>query len=164
MLLTIQCRAYPGTKIRAVMDITDFSYDEMEATFRRKRKAHIPKLWSYSKKLHDPYRPKYYTVIELFVPQPNFFSPYPCILVSIRNTRFKTFFRILDLADLETVFTIPDDQRQKCHQALQDAKREALTIESRIKDILTTKNLAGLPPAVRAMVKVDEKTGELLID
>ena len=146
------------------MDITDFTYDEMEATFRRKRKSQMPKLWSFARKFPDPYRPKYYTKIELFVPQPTFFSPFPCILVSIRNTKFKTFFRILELADLEDIFTIPEEQHQKCHQALQDAKREALTIESRIKDILATKNLAGLPPAVRAMVKVDEKTGELLIE
>jgi len=146
------------------MDITDFTYDEMEATFRRKRKVAMAKLWSYTRKLPDPYRPKYYTKIELFVPQPNFFSPFPCILVSIRNTRFKTFFRILELADLEMVFNIPPEERQKCHQALQDAKREAETIEQRIKDIITTKNLAGLPSAVRAMVKVDEKTGELLIE
>jgi len=146
------------------MDITDFTYDEMEATFRRKRKAAVPKLWSYSKKLHDPYKPKYYTVIELFVPQPSFFSPFPCILVSIRNTRFKTFFRILDLVDLEGIFVIPPAEQQKASQALQDAKRDASTIEQRIKDILATKNLAGLPSAVRAMVKVDEKTGELLIE
>ena len=146
------------------MDITDFSYDEMEATFRRKRKSAMPKLWSFTKKLPDPYRPKYYTKIELFVPQPNFFSPFPCILVSIRTIKYKAFFRLLDLSDLDQVFVIPEDQRQKCHQALQDAKREALTIEQRIKDILATKNLAGLPSAIRAMVKVDEKTGELLID
>ena len=146
------------------MDITDFSYDEMEATFRRKRKVAMPKLWSHTKKLPDPYRPKYYTRIELFVPQPNFFSPLPCILVSIRNTKFRTFFRVLDLADLEMVFTIPEEEREKCHQALCVAKREADTIERRIKDILATKNLAGLPQAVRAMVKVDEKTGELLIE
>jgi hypothetical protein len=146
------------------MDIIDFTYDEMEATFRKKRKVAMPKLWSYSKKLHDPYRPKYYTVIELFVPQPNFYSPFPCILVSIRNTRFKTFFRILDLADLEGIFVIPSEEHQKANQALYNAKREALTIEQRIKDILATKNLAGLPSAVRAMVKVDEKTGELLIE
>jgi hypothetical protein len=146
------------------MDITDFTYDEMEATFRRKRKAAIPKLWSYSNKLHDPYRPKYYTMIELFVPQPSFFSPFPCILVSIRNTRFKTFFRILDLSDLESVFTIPPEEHQKASVALQNAKIEASTIEQRIKDILATKNLAGLPSGIRSMVKVDEKTGELLIE
>jgi len=146
------------------MDITNFTYDEMEATFRRKRRVGMPKLWRYSKKLYDPYRPKYYTSIELFIPQPNFYSPFPCILVSIRNTRFKTFFRILDLAELETIFTIPPEEHLKCHQALQDAKREAQTIEDRIKDILATKNLAGLPSAVRAMLKVDEKTGKLLIE
>lgn len=146
------------------MDIVDFGYDEMEATFRRKRRSAMPKLWSYTKKLPDPYRPKYYTNIKLFVPQPNFFSPFPCILVSISNAKFKCFFRVLDLADLDEVFVVPQEERQKCSEALQDAKREALTIEQRIKDILATKNLAGLPQPVRAMVKVDEKTGELLIE
>ena len=146
------------------MDIVDFTYDEMEATFRRKRKVAMPKLWSYKKKLHDPYRSKYYTTIELFVPQPNFFSPFPCILVSIRNTKFKTFFRILDLDDLESIFAIPQDEREKASVALQNAKNEALLIEQRIKDILATKSLAGLPPAIRSHVKVDEKTGELLIE
>jgi hypothetical protein len=146
------------------MDITDFTYDEMEATFRRKRKAQMPKLWSYAKKLPDPYRPKYYTKIELFVPQPTFFSPFPCILVSIRNTKFKVFFRVLELADLDGIFAIPLEEQQKASEALCNAKREAETIEQRVKDILATKNLAGLPSAVRAMVKIDEKTGELLIE
>jgi hypothetical protein len=146
------------------VDITDFTYDEMEATFRRKRKVAMPKLWRYSKKLTDPYRPKYYTKIELFVPQPNFFSPFPCILVSIRNTKFKCFFRLLSLDDLDEVFVIPEEERQGCRQALQDAKREAETIEQRLKYILETKNLAGLPSAVRGHIKLDEKTGELLID
>jgi hypothetical protein len=146
------------------VDILDFGYDEMEATFRRKRKSAMPKLWSYAKKVPDPYRPKYYTKIELFVPQPNFFSPFPCILVSVRNTKFKCFFRVLDLMDLDEIFTIPQEERLKCSEALQDAKIEAQTIERRIKDILATKNLAGLPQPVRAMLKIDEKTGELLIE
>ena len=50
------------------MDLQDLTYEEMEATFRRKRKKAMPKLWSYTKKLPDPYQPRYYTKIELFIP------------------------------------------------------------------------------------------------
>ena len=38
-----------------MIDITDFSYEEMEATFRRKHKKAMPNLWSYAKKVEDPY-------------------------------------------------------------------------------------------------------------
>ena len=124
----------------------------------------MPKLWTYSKKIPDPYRPKYYTKIEMFIPQPNFFSPFPCVLVSIRNPKFKTFFRVLDLQALKSVFSIPIDEEGKACQALQNAQEQADAITEKLRDILATKNLAGLPMAVRSHIKVDEETGELLIE
>jgi hypothetical protein len=141
------------------MDITEFTYEELEATFRRKRRKAMPKLWSYVKKIQDPYRPKYYTRIELFVPQPNFLSPFPCILISIRNSKFKAFFRVLDLAAVDEVFIVPVDQREMASQALSEAKRQADDIEETLRHLISQKRLPG---AVRAILKVDSETGEVL--
>lgn len=141
------------------MDLLDFTYDEMEATFRHKRRSAISKLWSYTKELKDPYRPKYYTKIELFVPQPTFMSPFPCCIVSIRNAKFKTFFRILELSELEQVFVLPAAEKENALQALQNAKDQADTIENELRDLIARKRL---PAGIRGALKVDLETGELL--
>jgi hypothetical protein len=146
------------------MDLLDLSYEELEATFRHKRKKALPKLWSYTKKLEDPYRPRYYTKIELFVPQPSFYSPFPCILVSIRNAKFKTFFRVLELKDLESIFVVPPEESQRADQALQKAKIEADNIEKLFRDRIEQKKLAGVPTGIRGSLKVDQETGELVLD
>ena len=143
------------------MDLLDFTYDEMEATFRHKRRSAITKLWSYTKQIKDPYRPKYYTKIELFVPQPTFMSPFPCFIVSIRNAKFKTFFRMLDLSELEQVFVLPASDKENALDALQNAKKQADIIENDLRDLIARKRL---PAAIRGALKVNPETGEILAD
>jgi endonuclease III len=104
------------------MDVMGLTYEELEATFRHKRKKAMPILWRHIKDIGDPYRPEFSTRIEVFIPQPTFLSPFPCVLVSIRSGKFKSFFRVLNLSDLESIFAIPEDEREKASQALSEAK------------------------------------------
>jgi hypothetical protein len=134
--------------------LNDFTYEELEATFRRRKKKAMPKLWSYTKKLQDPYSPKFYTTIELFVPQPTLFSPLPCIIVSIRSVKFKAFFRVADLETLDAVFNIPEQDRQNASVALLKAQKDVSNMETLVKSLF-----AGKTPA-QAVAEL-AKNGEL---
>lgn len=140
-------------------DFSDISYTDIEATLRPRRKTRIPKLWSYKKKVPDAYTPKYYTAIEFFIPQPNFNSPYPCILVSIKNAKFKMFFRIRELDELEDIFSIPGNEKLKAENALLKAEKEASGIEKVLRDTLNRKSLSDA--VVDAKRLVDKETGEI---
>jgi hypothetical protein len=149
------------------MDFPGFTYQDLEATFRHKVKKRMPKLWSYKEKLYDPYKPKYYTTFEMFVPQPTLDSPLPCVLISIRNSKYKTFFRVADPADLAKVFTLPPEELQKCHEALCSAKLEASGIERILKDLINQrmppKDVPGMyrQQLEEMGIVLDPETGEL---
>lgn len=141
-------------------EFTDIGYTDVEATFRTRRKVRMPKLWSYRKKVPDPYTPKFYTAIEFFIPQPNFNSPFPCILVSIKNAKFKMFFRIRQLDELEDIFSIPGEEKAKAVDAIAKAEKQASDIEKVLRDTLRQKSLSDA--ILEAKQVVDQETGEIL--
>ena len=94
----------------------------------RKSKAILQKYWSYKTIHKDPYEPKYYVSLELFVPIPNRDNPFPCVLVNIYNSSGRVFFRILDIKELSFFAEIDAEEIGNCQMALKLANSEARKI------------------------------------
>ena len=113
---------------------------ELEGIFRKRIKRRIPKLWQFERKIYDTYAPKQYVKVMMFVPQPTLEAPLPCVLVMIATAHRSVFFRLTEPDALPGVLFLPTEELQKCHEALQDAKKQADDIERIVKHHLALKD------------------------
>ncbi|MBI2934905.1 MAG: hypothetical protein HYY29_04970 [Chloroflexi bacterium] len=95
----------------------------------------INKLAAAVRDLPDPYKPEYFTHLEVFVVRPTAVDPYPCLLVSIRNGHKKLFFRVVDLSAYDGAFRLSPASRKRLRKGLALARRQAAAlIEARRLD------------------------------
>lgn len=114
---------------------------ELEGIFRKRVKRRIPKLWEFDRKLYDPYTPKHYVKVQMFIPNPTLEAPLPAVLVMIATAHRSVLFRLASPDDLPGVMFLPPEELLKARQALQDAKLAADDIERMIKSHLDRKHL-----------------------
>jgi len=136
----------------------DFTYEEMEGIFRKKRKRAISKLWEYRKEIPDPYLPQFHTKILFYIPTPTLFAPLPCILIAVANAKARMFFRVRDIRDMENVFQLPEDELQKASEALCNAQNQVDGMEGIVKDLFAGKML---PEALSALTKEELREIEI---
>ena len=111
-----------------------------------------------SKRVRDAYSPKNWTWRMLMVPKPTMESPYPCILVSIRNGHSKLFFRVRDLDAYKQAFLLSSNEEAKIIQALSEAQAEADKLEGDIRLIFEKRRL----PEGVGLARTD--TGEIVAE
>ena len=129
-------------------------------------KPKLAKYWEYKTIHKDPYDPRYYLTVEMFVPIPSRDSPFPCILVNLYNSKGRVFFRIVDLKELLFFANIDPEEVENCSMAMKLANSEANKILEVNREIEHRKRL---PEGVRVVYyneqtkeATDPDTGEIL--
>lgn len=89
----------------------------------------IRKLGQVDREIRDPFKPEYYTHLEVFVPKPTLESRLPCILLSIRNGHRKLFFRLKNLNAYDRAFNLTGKERKRLVRGLETAWVQSKKIE-----------------------------------
>lgn len=130
-----------------------FTNIELEGIFRQRVRKRIPKIWEFERKVPDPYAPKQYVKVLMFVPHPTLEAPYPCILTMIATAHRSVFFRLARVDDLPGVLFLGEEEVVKCREALCNAQEEADQIEEILRDHLARRKL---PHAISRASELEE--------
>ncbi len=121
------------------------------------KRNYIQKLAWVRKKIVDPYNPKAWLDLELFVPKPTRDNPLPCILVSVRNGHSKLFFRLQDVSDFVKGFSLTRRMKERLKLGLVQANAEADEIEKDLRLLMARRKHP-------ASTLVDTDTGEVIAE
>ena len=108
--------------------------------------------------IHDSYQTEFFTVFTATIPHPSYEFPIPCAMMSCTNNSGKVFIRFRSLAELKTVFVIPEEYISRIETGYRQAIVESERIQAQIKAMVEVQKL---PPGTK-LVRSD--TGEVLQD
>ena len=100
----------------------------------------------------------YFTMFTASVLFPTYEYPYPCLTMSVVAPKYRVLLRFVSLADMQAVFVIPAEYRERLAEGFESAVKESRRIRQRDAAMRKTSDMAPGSQLVRT------DTGEVVME